>query len=246
MICSCKNNSLTESDKIKSEKLINKAVDYRIKGDLLESKKLYEKAFELDKTNLNIHQALIGIYVQKGETQKAFKFLDKLSEKQKESVYYYRTKGNLFEYDGKNEKAKEQYKMALDLSEIGKIKNEQDLNKLINYAMLETFAGYKDSAVNRLNEVLKFEWLNKSDKEHLETFRNEFEYYEGNGELGFQNKKVIKICTKNVDSLEQILKENHINISGSSSSLGRNKTAEIRVNEKYRSGIEMLGIKECE
>ena len=243
---SCKSDLSSESKKEKITELNNKAVEMRMSGELSEAEKLYSQAFQMDNTNLNIHSSLLGIYIQKGEIKKAFDFLENLPDKQKRTVYYFQTKGNLFEYDGKIEKAKEQYKVALKLSEIGTIRNEQDLNRLVNYTMLETFAGYKDSAVNRINDALKFDWLTNNNKEFLETFRNEFEFYQGNGALDFQNEKIIKICTTNLDSLKQILSRNHINISGSSSPIGKNERAEIRIKEKYRSGIEVLGIKECD
>jgi tetratricopeptide (TPR) repeat protein len=242
----CKSDLTQESKREKVIELNNQAIEMRMKGELSKSEKLYMQAFQIDSSNLNIHSSLLGIYVQKGEISIAFDLLERLSEKQKKSVYYFQTKGNLLEYDAKIEKAREFYKLALDFSEIGNIENEEDLNQLVNYTMLETFAGNKESAVHRLNEVLKYDWLNKSNKEFLETFRNEFEYYQGNGALSFQNEKIIKICAENIDSLKQILKKNHINISGSSYPIGINNMAEIRVKEKYRSGIDKLGIKECD
>ncbi|WP_127844412.1 tetratricopeptide repeat protein [Psychroflexus aestuariivivens] len=243
---SCKSDLLSESKKEKITELNNKAVEMRMTGELSEAEKLYEQAFKIDNTNLSIHSSLLGIYIQKDEIKRAFDFLEDLPEKLKKTDYYFQTKGNLLEYDGKIKEAKEQYKKALELSDIGTIRNEQDLNRLVNYTMLETFAGYKDKAVNRINDVLKFDWLTNDNKEFLETFRNEFEYYQGNGALDFQNKKIIKICTKNLDSLKQILRRNHINITGSSFPIDKNERAEIRIKEKYRSGIEVLGISECD
>ncbi|TKS57202.1 tetratricopeptide repeat protein [Mesohalobacter halotolerans] len=245
-ISSCKSDLSSESKKEKITTLNNKAVEMRMNGELSEAEKLYEQAFQIDNTNLNIHFSLLGIYIQKGEIKKAFDFLENLPEKQKKTVYYFQTKGNLLEYDGRIKEAKEQYKKALELSEIGTIRDEQDLNRLVNYTMLETYAGKKDSAVNRINQVLKFDWLTNSNKEYLETFRNEFEFYQDNGALDFQNEKIIKICTTNIDSLKQVLSENHINISGSSFPIGKNDKGEIRIKEKYRSGINLLGIRECD
>ena len=245
-IVSCQNNSVSDANKKKAIELNDQAVDFMMKGEINEAEKLYKQAFEMDKTNLNIHYALLGVYGQKKEIDKAFELLNKLPEKQRKTAYYFQTKGGIFELDGNIEKAKENYVKAYELSEIGEIKNELDLNTLIGYAMIETFAGHKEKAVNRINEMLKTEWLTESNKEYLETFRNEFEFYQGNGAMEFENKTEIKICTKNIDSLERILKKNHINTSGSSSPIGKNKFGKIRVNDKYRSGIEKLGIKECE
>ncbi|MFL9844421.1 hypothetical protein [Flavobacterium rhizosphaerae] len=79
--------------------------------------------------------------------------------------------------------------------------------------MLETLAGKKKTTVNRLNETLKLDWLSQRNIEYLKTFRNEFEYYQGDGTFSFDFKKDIALCTKNTDSLEAILFENHINVS---------------------------------
>ncbi len=243
---SCRNGEISEVNKKKATELNNQAVELRMNGELDKAINLYKKAYEIDESNLNVHFSILGIYIQKKEIKKAFDFLDKLSKEQKKTVYYYQTKGNLFEYDGKIDEAKENYKKAYELNEMVEIKNESDLNTLINYTMLETFAGHKEKAVNRINETLKLEWLTEANKDYLETFRNEFEFYQGDGALEFQNEKEFRICTKNIDSLKQILKENHINISGSSSPIGISEFGEIRVNEKFRSKIEKLELKECE
>ncbi|WP_397362261.1 tetratricopeptide repeat protein [Olleya sp. R77988] len=245
-VVSCQNNSVSDADKKKAIELNDQAVELIMKGEINEAEKLYKQAFEIDKTNLNIHYALLGVYGQKKEIDKAFGLLNQLPEEQKKTAYYFQTKGGIFELDGNMEKAKENYVKAYELSEVGEIRNELDLNTLIGYAMIETFAGHKERAVNRINETLKTEWLTESNKEYLETFRNEFEFYQGNGSMEFENKTEITICTKNIDSLKRILKKHHINTSGSSSPIGKNKLAELRVNDKYRSGIEKLGLKECE
>ena len=161
---------------------------------------------------------------------------------QKETENYYQVKGGLFEFNGQKEQAIENYKKALELTDKPKVKDEMDLSPLVNYTMLETLAGKKEQAVSRLNETLDLDWLTESNKEYLETFRNEFEFYQGNGTLEFDPKRDILIKTTNSDSLELVLRENHINISGSSASNG-NDTTKIYLSEKYRSGINKLNIK---
>lgn len=243
---SCQNNSVSDADKRKALELNDQAVGFMMKGKINEAEKLYTQAFEIDNTNLNIHYALLGVYGQKKEIDKAFDLMNKLPEDQKNTTYYYQTKGGIFELDGNIKKAKENYIKAYELSEIVNIKNEYDLNTLINYSMIETFAGHKEKAVKRINETLKLDWLTERNKDYLETFRNEFEYYQGNGALEFQSKSEMVICTKNIDSLEKVLKKHHINTSGSSFPIGNNQIGEIRINDKYRNGIEKLGIEECE
>jgi lipopolysaccharide biosynthesis regulator YciM len=245
-ITSCQNNSISDSEKKKVLELNNQAVEFMIKGEINQAEKLYRKAFEIDKTNLNIHSALLGIYGQKKEIEKAFQLLDKLPVEKKETAYYYQMKGGICELAGSTKKAIMNYNKAYELSEIGEIKNEVDLNTLVGYAMIETFAGYKEKAVNRLNEALKIDWLTLNNIEYLETFRNEFEFYQGKGTLEFQNEIEISICTKNIDSLKNLLKKHHVNISGSSSGIKTNELNRVKVKEKYRSRIEKLGIKECE
>ena len=148
----------------------------------------------------------------------------------------------ILDLDGVLVNSKPNMRKALELTDKPKVKVEMDLSPLVNYAMLETLAGKKEQAVNRLNETLDLDWLTKINKEYLETFRNEFEFYQGNGTLEFDLKRDILIKTTNSDSLELILRENHINISGSSSSNG-NDTTEIYLSEKYRTEINKLNIK---
>lgn len=112
--------------------------------------------------------------------------------------------------------------------------------------MLETLSGKKGQAVNRLNKALKLDWLTENNIEHLEFFRNEFEFYQGSGVGEFKSEDGIYIKTLNADSLISILKKNHINVSGSisvSNSSFKNDTIELSVTKKYTGAIDKLGIK---
>ncbi|NRA93788.1 MAG: hypothetical protein HRU26_14125 [Psychroserpens sp.] len=211
-------------------------------GDLENAKKNYVEAIEIDQSNTYIRYELIGVYVGQDSLDKAFELIDKIPTLPKETEFYYQVKGRLFEFKGQKEQAIENYKEGLELTDKPKVKDESDLQPLVNYAMLETLAGKKEQAVSRLNEILDMDWLTESNKEYLETFRNEFEFYQGNGILEFDPKRDILIKTTNSDSLEIILRENHINIAGNSSSSG-NDTTEIYLSEKYRTGINKLKIK---
>lgn len=241
IVSSCK-NSISEADKKRVTELNEKAVEYRMNGDLENAKRIYSKATEIDQSNTFIRYELIGVYVKQDSLDKAFELLGKIPAEQKETEYYYQVKGGLFEFNGQKEQAIENYKKALELTNKPKVKDEMDLIPLVNYAMLETLAGKKEQAVSRLNETLDLDWLTESNKEYLETFRNEFEFYQGNGTLEFDPKRDILIKTTNSDSLQVVLRENHINISGSSSNNG-NDTTEIYLSEKYRTGINKLNIK---
>ena len=241
IVSSCK-NSISEADKKRVTELNEKAVEYRMNGDLENAKNNYLKAIEIDQSDTFIRYELIGIYVEQDSLEKAFQVLEKVPVEQKETEYYYQVKGGLFEFSGQKEEAIENYKKALQLTDKPNVKNEMDLMPVVNYAMLETLSGEKEQAVDRLNRALAFNWLTESNKEYITTFRNEFESYQGNGTLEFDPKRDILIKTTNSDSLKLILKENHINISGSSSSNG-NDTTEIYLSEKYRTGINKLNIK---
>ena len=238
---SCK-NSISEADKKRVTELNEKAVEYRMNGDLKNAKSSYLKAIEIDQSDTFIRYELIGIYIEQDSLEKAFQVLEKVPDEQKETEYYYQVKGGLYEYDGQKQKAINSYKKALELIDKPKVKDEMDLMTLVNYAMLETLSGEKEKAVSRLNKTLELNWLTESNKEYITTFRNEFEFYQGNGTLEFDPKRDILIKTTNSDSLKSILRENHINISGSSSSNG-NDTTEIYLSEKYRTGINKLNIK---
>lgn len=238
---SCK-NPISEADKKRVTELNEIAVEYRMNGDLENAKRNYSKAIEIDQSDAFIRYELIGVYVVQDSLDKALELLEKIPAEQKETEYYYQVKGGLLEYRGQKEQAIEYYKKALELTDIPKVKDEMDLSLLVNYTMLETLAEKKEQAVRRLNETLDLDWLTESNKEYLETFRNEFEFYQGNGTLEFDPKRDILIKTTNSDSLEFVLGENHINISGNSSSNG-NDTTEIYLSEKYRTGINKLNIK---
>ena len=238
---SCK-NSISETDKNRVTELKEKAVEYRMNGDLENAKRNYTKAIEIDQSNTFLRYELIGVYVEQDSLNKAFKLLEKIPSEQKESEYYHQVKGGLFEQNGQIEKAIESYIKALKLMDKPKVNDEMDLMTLVNYAMLETLSGEKERAVSRLNKTLELNWLTESNKEYITTFRNEFEFYQGNGSLEFDPKRDILIKTTNADSLKSVLKENHINISGSSWSNG-NDTTEIYLSEKYRIGINKLNIK---
>tara|TARA_R110000822_G_scaffold81349_1_gene193319 strand:- start:145 stop:930 length:786 start_codon:yes stop_codon:yes gene_type:complete len=238
---SCK-NSISEADKKRVTELNEKAVEYRMNGDLENAKSSYLKAMEIDQSDTFIRYELIGVYIEQDSLEKAYQVLENVPAEQKETEYYYQVKGGLYEYDGQKQKAINSYKKALVLIDKPNVKNEMDLMPLVNYAMLETLSGEKEKAVSRLNKTLELNWLTESNKEYITTFRNEFEFYQGNGTLEFDPKRDILIKTTNSDSLKSILKENHINISGSSSSNG-NDTTEIYLSEKYRTGINKLNIK---
>lgn len=237
----CK-NSISDADKKRITQLNEKAVEYRMNGDLENAKRNYSQAIEIHQANGFIRYELIKVYVEQDSLEKAFELLEKVPTDLKETEYYYQVKGGLYEQQGEKVKAIENYIKALELADKPDVKDEMDLMSLVNYAMLETITGKKEQAVNRLNKTLAFNWLTESNKKYIETFRNEFEFYQGNGSLEFDPKRDILINTTNSDSLKSILKENHINISGSSSSNG-NDTTEIYVSEKYRIGINKLNIK---
>ena len=235
-------NSISEADKKRVKEFNEKAVEYRINDDFENAKKNYSKAIEIDKSNTFIRNQLIGVYIEQDSLEKAFELLEEMPTKQKETENYYQVKGGLYEYKGLKEKAITNYKKALELTDKPKVKDEMGLSNLVNYAMLETLAGKNEQAVNRINKSLGLDWLTESNKEYLETFRNEFEFYKGNGSFEFEPKRDILIKTTNIDSLKLVLKNNHINISGSNSTNG-NDTVEVYVSEKYRNGIERLNIK---
>lgn len=248
---SCKNKTPSKADIAKVTELNNKAIELRISGEFTKAEELYKEALELDDTDANIYYALIGIYMQKEEIENAFEILKKLPEREKKTSHYYQTKGNIFEYDGDLKRAKENYIKAYELTEPITVTSENDLGLLAGYASLETFAGYKEKAVQRMNKALKLDWLTESNKEFLENYRNEFEYYQGNGTKEFSDKDELTICSKNIDSLTKVLKTHHINISGSSyvtkEKAGETtKVGKMRIHKKFSSGIEKLGIKECD
>lgn len=245
----CK-KTISEADKQRATELNNKAVEYRLNNDLEKAKEYFVKALAIDSTDFSIRNQFIGVYIEQDSIDKAFQLLEEFPEDQKESQNFYQINGLLYEYKKQMDKALESYKKALELTDLpSTIEDEMDLGLLVNYTMLETLAGKKEQAVNRLNKALELDWLTENNKEYLETFRNEFEFYQGNGNADFNFSNDLTLQTTNADSLELLLKNNHINTSGSgsrnmiSTNDFKNDTVEIYVDEKYKEAIHQLGIK---
>lgn len=224
--------------------LREKAVESRLNDDLDSAKIYYYQAIDLDREDVSVLYELVGVYIEQDSIDKAFELLENVSIEQRQNGNYYGLKGTLYEYSGKWEQAISYYKKALKLRIMPVVKEEADLFALVDYALLETVSGQKELAVNRLNEALKLDWLTESNMDYIETFRNEIEYYQGNGFLEFDPQKDLLVMTTNPDSLKRIFKENHINISGSSSS-NRNDTTFIYLSAKYKIGIDKLNLKTC-
>jgi len=213
-----------------------------LKTEYEKAKRLYFQAINLDERNFRVRQKLIGVYAEQDSLHKAMDILEKMPEEQKNEAFYFQLKAGLLDYSGQKESSIKFYKKAIVLIDEPTVKNETNLFALIDYAMLETLAGQKRKAVNRLNESLKLNWLTDDSKRYIEDFRNEFEFYQGNGSHEFEPKRDLLILTTNSDSLELILRENHINISGSSTG-ARGDTTEIYLSEKFRKGLRQLNIK---
>ncbi|MFD2831797.1 tetratricopeptide repeat protein [Gramella sp. AN32] len=244
ILSSCNDNSASKEDQQNALELNNAASEFLMNGEISKAEKFYSKASKLDPENIDYNYALIGIFIQRKEFDRAHETLESLPESNKETPYYFQTKGYIFEKAGKLQKAQLNYKKAYKLTDPIKVKEETDLMPLIGFLMLETLAGEKDKAVNRINKVLQSSWLTNSNKEYLETFRNEFEYYSGKGNSDFEQKKDLTLCTKNIDSLEKVLKQRHINISGTSQT--NEKYDKIYISKKYEKGLKNLKTKICE
>src|SRR5690606_20230262 len=209
------------------------ANEYLMNEDLENAKKVLFQAIEIDKSNPYIKYRLIGVYAHQDSIDKAFEVLKEISTEQKNADFYH-LKASMHELKGQKKEAFTLYNKALDVTDTIDVKNNNDISALISYARLETLAGKKEQAVAKLNKALKLDWLSYNHRDLLEFFRNEFEYYQGNGNSELDDpKNDITIKTTNPDSLKIVLKENHINISGSSS--GRKDTTEIYFSEKYRN-----------
>ncbi|WP_397298862.1 tetratricopeptide repeat protein [Nonlabens ulvanivorans] len=241
IVIGCKSN-LSDTEKKQVSELIRKAQVHRMNGHLDQAQVNYLKALEIDKKNTAIQYDLIGVYIEKDTLDLAFQVLKQIPEEERESTDYYHVEGGLYDYNGQSQKAIKSYQKALNLTQVPVVINQQDLNPLINYAMLETLAGKKEQGVNRLNNTLSFSWLAESDKALLQNFRNEFEYYQGTGVVEFHATRDFSILTNNPDSLEQVLKTHHINIKAKSTGQHHDST-EIFFSKKFKSGIEKLGIK---
>jgi len=244
---SCKDNLISDFDIAKAVEFNNQAVEFLMNGEREKAKESYRHAIEMDKNNVNYHYALIGLYNQEKNYKRSFELLDKMPIELRKTAFYFSTKGQVFELQNKIDIAIENYKKAYQLTKEVKLNGEEDVLNLPNFAMLETVSGNKTKALKRMNSAIDLKWISQSTIKKLEIFRNEIEFYQGNGYKDLTDfSKEIKICTNNPDSLIALLTLNHINFSG-----GRNRTDKanqqvyVTVGEKYRSGIEKLEIYTC-
>lgn len=241
----CRTDIASEADRQQAEKLNSEAVQSFMQMDTLKAKELYIQAKNLDPNNWTYRGNLINIYIEEEKFDKAFELVEELSDEQKNSVIYYQVKGNIHDKKGELDEAKTHYMKALSRHDDIEVKTEMDLNNLISYTTIQTLAGQNKKAVDRMNETLNLAWLTVQNIEYLETFRNEFEYYQGSGYKEFDFPRDIEICTKNIDSLIRFLKKNHINTSGSNSTVGQ-YSGSVFISKKFKTGLENLGIEECE
>ncbi|TRO66774.1 tetratricopeptide repeat protein [Christiangramia sabulilitoris] len=241
---SCDNNSASKEDLQKALELSNTASEFLMNGEISKAEEFYSQASKLDPESIDYKYALIGIFIRREEFDKAHETLESLPKTTKGTPYYFQTKGFILEKEGKLQKAQLNYKQAYKLSDSVEVREEADLMPLVNFSMLETLAGEKDKAVNRINKVLQYNFLTRSNKEYLETFRNEFEYYSGKGNSDFEQKRDLTLCTKNIDSIEKVLKQRHINISGTSQT--NEKYDKIYISNKFEKGLKNLKSKICE
>lgn len=238
LACSEKEH-LSEADRARVEELNRMTLDFVMAEEFGTAKRYCFQALQIDAFNLHSREQLAGIYVLQDSLDKALAIWEAMPTKQKKYPIYNHVKASLYDFIGQMENAEENYKLALKKTKRVKVKGEMDLMPLVDYAMLEALSGNKQRAVSRLNEALTLPWLSESNREYLETFRNEFEYYQGNGSIDFSPTQDYYIRTTQADSLSEVLKKNHINNSGSTTRIG--DTTEIYFAEKYRAAIEALG-----
>ncbi len=241
VITGCNQNKISESDIKKAQKISEEGMKYALSGKKEKALEKYKEAFKINSENLNYISYIIGIYVEQEDFEKAFKTLEELPVEHKKSVFYYQTKAGIYTLKKDYKSAKLNFQKAYETAEpidVADIKDEYDLTPLTGYAMLETYTGHKEKALERLNETLKLGWLSENNIMYIEQIRNEIEYYRDIRFDDFSFSNDITICTTNVDSLEKILYKNHINSSGSS-------TGKIYISEKYRKGLEKLNITPC-
>ncbi|AXG74311.1 hypothetical protein DVK85_08745 [Flavobacterium arcticum] len=241
-LTSCNQNKISDTDIKKAQKLSKEGMEYSLSGEKEKALEKYKEAFKINSKNLNYLSYIIGIYVEQKDFKKAFETLEELPVEDKKSVFYYQTKAAIYALKKDYKSAKLNFQKAYKTAEpIGAsdIEDEYDLMPLTGHAMLETYAGHKDKALERLNETLKLDWLSESNIMYIEQIRNEIEYYRDIRFDDFSFSDDITICTTNVDSLEKILYKNHINSTGSSSS------GKIYIAEKFRRGLNKLNITPC-
>ncbi|GGB68557.1 hypothetical protein GCM10007424_05720 [Flavobacterium suaedae] len=239
--CQEKENKISDADIKKAEELSMQAGDLYLDGEKDKALEKYNEAFKINNENFNYISSIIGIHVERNDFKKAFETLEELPVEDKKSVFYYQIKAGIYAFKKDYKSAKLNYQKAYEIAEpidAFDIEDEYDLMPLTGYAMLETYAGHKEKALKRLNTTLQLDWLSENNIMYIEQIRNEIEYYRGIRFDDFSYSNDITICTTNVDSLEKVLHQNHINSSGSSS-------GEIYISEKYRKGLEKLNITPC-
>ena len=232
LMTNCTNQTTNTKDEQLLDSLWNQAISVR---DMALKEELLDSAISLDPSNILYFTTLAGIYSQTDRMTEAIQMLDDLPDEMKSTPIYFETRGTLSELAGEMDKAIEYFRKAYLLFEPLEIKAETDLLLLGNYAQLKTLAGEKEAAVALLNETLQLDWLSSANREHIELIRNELEFYTGNGSLKMFEDSFFVIKTDYPDSLEILLRENHVNVRGYSSD-------GLHVSEKFRSRVMELGI----
>ena len=120
MILSC-DDAISEADKKRVTELNERAIEYRMNGDLEKAKELYSTAIDINPSDPFILYDLIGVFVQQDSLTKAFELLEKVPKEQKGTAHYYQLKAGLFEHNGQKEEAIANSKKALKLTEEPKV-----------------------------------------------------------------------------------------------------------------------------
>lgn len=225
------------SDKeVQINNLLNKAVDYSVSMKIDSAEFCYQTALRIDKNSFPIITNYVSFLINNKEYEKALSTLENLSEKDKTSEIYFSLRGQILEYTGKLDEAKTLYKQQFGQLEYFEPKNSNDLLIYTGYLMLETLAGKSDLALRKCNNLLSQNWISQNDSMILIPFRNEVEYYDGNGFLSFISidTNEINFCIQK-DKIEEIREKFHINFK---SIITYDEYTKVSVNQKFRKVLE--------
>ena len=168
VVVSCSNTATDKNvsiniDMLESKKVFEEAIDLQRKNGfflstpkdtlvLINSAYLMEKAIALDSSNKNFYVNLTKVYIKLDSVTKAIQVLDKLLELEPNYVEVITSKGFIYERLGEKNKSDMSYKKALDIYNLRINKTYGDY---INKSFLVMLLYGKNEALQELEEINK-------------------------------------------------------------------------------------------
>jgi hypothetical protein len=228
---------------------LKKGIHYRSVMNIDSAVYCLKKSIELDSSVFESNYNLFELYCYTNSPRKALEVLDQTPIELRDSINYDSNKALMLESLGRFEEAKE---FRMNYSHKITLNTPSESNQILSYTsqLIElAFANKQDLALDSMNNLLRYGWINHSDSVYVATIRNEIEFYGGFGYRDFSPRdsiiKSTKYCIQNKDSIIDILTRRHVNIDKTFSQ-GDNGQATITIRSKFNKALHDMGMQKCE